>query len=312
MPAIVTLTMNPALAVTTDVDQVLPARKMRCGRAAYAAGGGGVNVARAVRRLGEDTLAIFPSGGETGRRLQQLLAVEGVAAMPIEVEAETRLTFSAAETTSGNHFRFIPDGEPLSDSEWQRVIDLLLGLEPAPQYLVASGTLPPGVPSDFYGTLSLIAAERGIRLVVDTAGVPLQHAAGPGTFLLKPNLHEVRQIAGENAFSDFFLEGAARALVSARKAHAIAVSMGAAGALCVTPDAVRRISAPTVSVVSRTGAGDSMVAGIVVALARGMAVAEAIEFGVAAGSAAVMMPGIDLCRAEDVERLYDRMKNGVA
>jgi 6-phosphofructokinase 2 len=312
MNAIATLTMHPALDVTTDVEQVLPGPKLRCRPVSYSAGGGGVNVARAVRRLGEEALAIFTSGGENGARIAKLLEADGVAAQPIAVQTETRQTFSATETSSGNRFRFVPNGAALADSEWQRVIDTVLALDPVPRYLVASGSLPPGVPVDFYGTLSIIAADRGMRLIVDTAGVPLQHAVGPGTFLLKPNLHEVRELAGGLAFSDFFLEGAARSLLSSGKAQAIAVSMGAAGAVAVWSGGVRRITAPTVPVVSRTGAGDSMVAGIVVALARGMPIDEAIAFGVAAGSAAVMLPHIELCRRDDAERLYAQMKNGSA
>jgi 6-phosphofructokinase 2 len=306
MATVATLTMNPAVEVITAVDHVVPNRKLNCGRAVQEAGGGGVNVARAIRHLGEDATALFTAGGDAGARLTKLIEAHGVAAQPIRVASETRETLNVFETTTDNHFRFVIEGAPLADAEWQSALETVRALSPAPQYLVASGSLPPGVPVDFYAALSVIAAERGIRLIVDTAGIPLQHAGGPGTFLLKPNLHEVRALSA-GMFSDFMLEGVARSIVAAGRAQAVAVSMGAAGAIAVWPEGFRRIAAPIVPVVSRAGAGDSMVAGIVVGLVRGMSVDEAVAFGVAAGSAAVMNSGLELCRASDVERLYKQM-----
>jgi 6-phosphofructokinase 2 len=174
---------------------------------------------------------------------------------------------------------------------------------------VASGTLPAGVPDDFYGRLSRLAAERKMRLIVDTSGPALMNAVGPGTFLVKPNLAEFRELSGTTgAFSDFFLEGAAQSLVAAGRTSAVVISMGAGGAIVATERGARRIAAPMVEVESRVGAGDSMVAGIVLALERGLNIDDAALFGVAAGTAAVMTPGTQLCRREDAERLYEEMK----
>lgn len=310
--SIVTLTMNPAVDVSSTVDQVVPNRKLRCGAASYEAGGGGINVARAVKRLGEESVALFASGGVSGSRLVSLLEAEGVAARPIPVQGETRETLNVSEASSGNQFRFVMEGPTLTEPEWKRALDAIAALQPAPRFLIASGSLPPGVPVDFYGRLSALAAERGIQLIVDTSGAPLQHAVGPGTFLLKPNLSEVRELAGGAMFSDMLLGGMARALVSAGRTKVVAISMGAAGSFVVWDKGEARIAAPTVPVVSRVGAGDSMVAGIVVALTRGMPIDEAVRYGVAAGTAAVMTPGTELCRREDVERLYAEMKRGTA
>ena len=307
MATVATLTMNPAVEVITAVDQVVPNRKLHCGPAVYEAGGGGVNVARAVRQLGEDAIALFASGGAAGERLTKLVEAHGIVARPLKIANETRQTLNAFETTTGNHFRFALDGPAMQDSEWQASLDAVRALRPAPRYLVASGDLPPGVPVDFYARLSALAAQLGIRLIVDTAGAALQHAAGSGTFLLKPNLHEVRELSG-GVFSDFMLEGMARSIVRAGRTHAMAISMGAAGAIAVWPDGFRRIVAPTVPVVSRAGAGDSMVAGIAVGLVRDMPIDDAIAFGVAAGSAAVMNSGLELCHRDDTERLYEEMK----
>jgi len=307
--SIVTLTMNPAIDVHTAVGQVLPNRKLRCSGSLREAGGGGVNVARVVRRLGDEATAIVPVGGISGRRLIELLASEGIETRTIPIAGETRETFTVSETGSGNQFRFVTEGPNLQESEWQAALDAIRSLRPVPAMLVASGSLPRGAPEDFYGRLSAIASDIGFRLIVDTSGVPLRHAVGPGTFLLKPNLAEFRDLTGGEAFSDLFLEGAAMALVATGKTKAVVISMGAAGAIYASEGGVRRIAAPTVRVESRVGAGDSMVGGIVVGLSRGLSFDDAVMFGVASGSAAVMTAGTQLCRREDAEHLFNEMRS---
>ena len=308
--SIVTLTLNPSIDVNAATDQVVPNRKLYCSEASHEAGGGGINVARAIHILGGTARALFTSGGLSGQRLESLVEAEGVEIQPVRIAGETRQSVHVTESSSGNQFRFVMEGPTLQESEWQAVLDAVLALDPVPEFLVASGTLPPGAPVDFYGTLSVIAAKTGTKLIVDTSGAPLALAAGEGTFLLKPNLNEMRQLTGGNLFSDVLLEGMARSLVSANRAKVVAVSMGAAGSFVVWEGGAKRIIAPVVPVVSRVGAGDSMVAGTVLALTRGLPIEEAVRFGVAAGTAAVMTPGTELCRREDAERLYDQMRTG--
>jgi 6-phosphofructokinase 2 len=312
MTAIVTVTMNPEIDVNTGTEQVAANRKLHCDPPAREPGGGGINVARALQRLGGTARAIFAAGGVTGARLTAMVADEGIEAQPIEIAAETREAVNVTERSSGSQFRFVMQGPPVRESEWNAVLESIASLDPAPKYLVASGTLPPGVPDDFYGRLSRLAAEHDIRLIIDTSGPPLRHAVGPGTFLIKPNLTEVRELTGSSGIlSDFSLQGAASALVAAGRARAVVISMGAAGAIVATERGTRRISAPTVKVESRVGAGDSMVAGIVLELERGATTEEAVLFGIAAGTAAVMRPGTELCRREDAERLFEEIKKSV-
>jgi 6-phosphofructokinase 2 len=308
VPPVLTVTMNPAVDVHTEVDQVVPNRKLRCGEPVREPGGGGVNVARALRRLGGDAVAVMPAGGIMGTRLNDLLSAEDVTSRIVPITGETRETFTVIEKSSENQFRFVTEGPILREEEWTAVLEQVRAFRPVPKFIVASGTLPRGVPEDFYGRLSAVAAEQGSNLIVDTSGLPLQHATGAGTFLMKPNLAEFRGLAGGIAMSDLFLEGAARAIVSAGKAKAVVVSMGAGGAIYASETGARRIVAPTVRVVSRVGAGDSMVAGIVMGLIRGFSFDDAVLYGVAAGSAAVMNPGTELCKLEDVERLYGEIQ----
>jgi 6-phosphofructokinase 2 len=150
------------------------------------------------------------------------------------------------------------------------------------------------------------AAEHNIRVVVDTAGKPLQLAAGAGAFLIKPNLRELEHIAGRRIEEEQQQE-LAREIIREQRTEVVLLSLGASGALLVSQEVIRRISAPAVSIRSRIGAGDSMVAGLVLALAQGRGLEEAALYGVAAGSAAVMTPGSELCRPEDTERIFRRM-----
>lgn len=165
------------------------------------------------------------------------------------------------------------------------------------------------MPEDFYGRLADLAEKVGFRLIVDTSGLPLRHAATSGTFLLKPSLSEFAALAGGLTLGDAFLEAAASASVASGRVNAMLISAGAGGALLVDSGGARRIVAPTVRIQSKVGAGDSMVAGLVLGLARGLDLYDAAIFGVAAGSAAVMRAGGEVCRREDAERLYETMKN---
>jgi 6-phosphofructokinase 2 len=307
--AIVTLTMNPSVGINTSTPEVSPNRKLACARAVREAAGGGINVARAIHRLGGTAEAMFAAGGVTGARLTAIVANEGIEAYPIEIAGETSELVNVMEDSSGSHFRFVMEGPALRDLEWNLVLQSVASLDPAPEYLVASGDLPPGVPDDFYGRLSSLAGERGIRLIVDTSGPPLRHAVGPGTFLIKPNLTELRELTGDTGIlNEFTMQGAASALVAAGRTRAVVISMGAAGAIVATEHGSRRIAAPVVEVKSIAGAGDSMVAGIVLALHRGASIEEATLRGIAAGSAAVMRPGTELCRRDDADRLFESLQ----
>lgn len=305
MQTITTLTPNPAVDLYAEVDRVVADEKLRCRDPRRDAGGGGINVARVVGRLGEEVRAVYPVGGPTGRRLRELLAQE-VDSVPVEVGGDTREDLTVGEAGSGRQFRFIMPGPELAREEGERLRDA--ALDPAPDYLVASGSLPPGLPTDFYAELARRAREAGSRVVLDTAGEALEAALEAGVFLLKPNLRELGHIAGRDISRDPDQEEVASELVSRGAARVVVVSLGAAGVLVVGPGVTERVPAPTVPIRSRIGAGDSSVAGITLALARGEDLMTAVRLGVAAGAAAVMTPGTELCRRSDTERLFRQLR----
>ncbi len=301
MAKIITLTMNPTVDSTSEVDHVVADRKLRCGRPDREPGGGGVNVARALQKLGSRALAVYPVGGALGRLLERLLDAEEIDHHGVRIDGETRENFTVIETESDRQFRFVMPGPELGEAEWTSCIEAV-SQHDAPEYVIASGSLPPGTPSDFYAKLS--GELEGPRLVLDTSGEALRHGIDGGAYLIKPNLRELSQIAGRELTEEAEQERVARELVEAGKVEVVVVSMGAAGVLLVTADVCERIRTPSVPIRSRVGAGDSTVAGIVFGLCRGDDIRSAVRLGVAAGAAAVMTPGTELCRRDDTMRLY--------
>ena len=304
MERVVTLTMNPSIDINSSVEHVFADRKLRCKPSSHEPGGGGINVSRAIRRLGGHSPAVYPAGGTFGRMLQGLLDREGIVHHPVEIEESTREAFIILEESSGRQFRFGMPGPTLRETEWKRCLEALGALELKPDYVVASGSLPPGVPQDFYAQLARMTSASGARLIVDTSGEPLRLASQAGVYLLKPNMNEMQNLVRREIQNEMELEDTARGFIEKGHSEVMIVSLGAGGALMVSKNGCEHVRAPTVPIKSRVGAGDSMVAGIVLSLARGEPLREAVRFGVAAGAAAVMTPGTELCRREDTERLY--------
>lgn len=304
--------MNPAIDKNTTVEQVQPDVKLRCGPPSREPGGGGINVARVVQRLGGAPTAYFVGGGPTADILEHLLHTEDVPCERIPSEGGTRENIIVFEEQSGQQFRFGMPGPEVSEDEWHAVLDVLRGIDPSPAYLVASGSLPPGAPDDFYARVAQVARETDVRLVVDTSGDALRQAVEAGVFLIKPNVGELQTLADAPLTHEAQQEAFARTLIDRGGCEGVVLSLGAGGALLVTAADTRHVRTPTVPIRSKVGAGDSMVGGIVVALARGMALPDAVRFGVAAGAAAVMTAGTELCRREDVESLVERMRSSSA
>lgn len=307
MTPIVTLTLNPAIDKSTRVDQVVADEKLRCDAPNRDPGGGGINVARVVDRLGGSSHALYTSGGLTGKMLEGLLDDEDLEHTPLPVDDWTRENLVVSETTTHRQFRFGMPGPELTEAEVASCLDTLRTLDPPPDYLVASGSLPPGVPDDTYAAVAEAARALGARAVLDTSGPALKKAVEAGWYLLKPNLRELEQLSGSALKTDAQRIDAARDFIDRGWCDGVVISMGASGALLVTDTEAEPIHSPTVPIESRVGAGDSMVGGLTLALARGQDLESAVRFGIAAGAAAVMTPGTELCRRSETEALFDQI-----
>lgn len=309
MKSIVTVTVNPAIDKNTQVQAVVSERKLRCDRPSREPGGGGINVSRAIHRLGGQTIAVHCAGGPPGNELMSLLEREGIEQRPVGVEGFTRENLTVYEQNSGQQYRFGMPGPKLQEKEWNNCLDAVRQLESRPAYIVASGSLPPGVPADFYKKVAGVARELGARLIVDSSGEPFRAVVQEeGVFLVKPNLTELEALAGKALDRESEQVDFAKELIGQGKVEAVVISLGSGGATLVEKGSHRNFRAPTVKIRSKVGAGDSMVAGMVLALSREASLVDAVRFGNAAGSAAVMTPGSELCRKEDVERLNADMR----
>jgi len=303
MTAIVTLTMNPALDIATSTARVEPTHKLRCSIPRYDPGGGGINVARAVHALGGEAIAVFPIGGPAGEMIRHMLQQEGVAHCAIPISGFTRESLAVEELTTGQQYRFILPGPELLLSDLERCLDQLFAAASQAQFIVASGSLPLGVPDAFYCRIAELARQSGKHFVLDTSGAALKEA-GFGIHLLKPSLRELADLTGIEIRTERDEELAARQILDDGRSEIVVVSLGARGALLATAETTERFAAIPVEARSTVGAGDSMLAGIVLALARGLPLREAVRFGMAAGAAALLGSGTQLCRRSDVERLY--------
>lgn len=302
---ILTLTPNPALDVSTSVDRVVPDHKLRCGPTRLDPGGGGVNVSRVIRNLGGRSTAIYTAGGPTGQIYRQLLEDEGILARVVRVADTTRESFTVDETDRGEQFRFVLQGPELSETEWRALLAAVGDDLPVGGLLVASGSLPPGVPTDFYARIARIAREYDVRTVVDTSGDALQAALDEGVFLIKPSKRELRELAGhdpEESGEEGLIE-AARELVAGKRCEVVALTLGGDGAVLVTADSVLELPTPHVDVVSTVGSGDSFLAALVLRIAQGTSLPDAFRTAVAAGSASAALPATQLCDADAVAAL---------
>lgn len=307
MVSVVALCMNPSIDISTSVERVTPIRKLRCAEMKRDPGGGGVNVARVVHRLGADVTAVYPIGGATGQLLRRLVDDEGIRSLAIRVAEEIREDFTVLEKESGNQFRFILPGPRLIEREWRECLDRVASLKGRSRLLVASGSLPPGVPEEFYGRIARIAKDIDAKLVLDTSGTPLEAALREGVYLVKPNLHELGALVrAPLEDQDAWIE-ASRGLIQAGRAEIVALTLGHRGAVLVTHDQVWCAQALPIKPVSAVGAGDSFLGGMVWSLASGHDLGTAFRYGNAAGSAAVLAPGTELCRLDDVERLFGKV-----
>jgi 6-phosphofructokinase 2 len=301
---IVTLTLNPALDKSTHIERLLSEKKLRCEEPVYEPGGGGINVSRALKIMGSESMAIYVAGGPAGEKLQELLEKEGIEQKVIPTQEHTRENFMVMEDSTGNHFRFGMPGSRVSEKEVQACLQAVRELPDEVEFLVASGSLPPGAPDDFYGQVAGLAKEKNIKCIVDTSGKALEKAAETGVYLFKPNLGELSKLAGKDEISAFEQEEIAQKIIKEGKAEILIVSLGARGALMVTKDSIEYVVPPTIKQQSTVGAGDSMVAGVVLSLSRGDELSEVLKWGVAAGTAATITAGTELCRKDDVEKIY--------
>ncbi len=302
---ILTVTLNPAIDKSTSTVCIQPEAKQRCAEILNEPGGGGINVSKALKKLKAPSVALFPAGGYNGQMLKSLLAGEGIQVHCINSIAETRENWVVLESDTNNQFRFTFPGRPIEEEVVKNLINDIRSF--SPQYVVASGSLPPGLPDYFYGMIVKTANAAGARCIVDTSGAALQALKGKNAYLIKPNIGELCKMLNIERLEKNEVPDAAQQAIRDGFAEIIAVSMGPDGAWLVTDAKRYYAAAPQVEKRSTVGAGDSMVAGITYMLQQRHHLQQVINFGVACGSAATMNDGTNLFKEEDARRLYNEI-----
>jgi 6-phosphofructokinase 2 len=305
MKPIATFTLNPAIDVACEADEVRHTQKIRTFNDKIEPGGGGINVARALCGFAAPVRAIYLAGGAPGRVLDAMVGELGIQRDAIWVKGETRISLNVRERDSGLEYRFVPEGPTVSEDEWRQALDCVAGVDC--DYFVASGSLPPGVPDDFYRHLIKLIDAKSARFMLDTSGRELGAALEAGVFLIKPSLVELEELIGRPLHGKHQIAQAAAELVLGGRARLVAVTLGQAGSILVGEEGAWFLPAIDVPVRSAVGAGDSFLAGMAFGLAAGKNLTTAFRMGAAAGAAAVQSPGTDLCKTADVDLLMDRV-----
>lgn len=299
---IITLTVNPAIDKSTKFSGLVAEQKIRCESPHFDAGGGGINVSKAIARLGGKSLAVFTAGGPSGELLQDLLKKESIDYQTIKTKNWTRENFIGVDILTNAQYRFGMPGAEILPEEATEILKQIEQLKPT--YLVASGSLSTGLGDDFYEKVAAVSRKIGSKLIIDTSGEPLKYAIDEGVYLLKPNVGELAKLVGAEALEIDQVDDAAREIIAKGGCEIVVVSLGPQGAVLVTKDICEHIPAPAVQKKSTVGAGDSMVGGMVWALLTGKSLPEMLRWGVACGSAATMNEGTQLFKKEDAERLF--------
>lgn len=304
---IVTLTMNPAIDMGVSVRQMMTEHKMRALKTRRDPGGGGINVARVLKRFGAEPLAIFPMGGPSGHMLERLVAAEEVRHQSFMIARDCRANFTANDLSTGQQFRFVMPGPTLGEEEWTAGLGLTTAASQS-GYSVASGSLPRGVPHDFYARLARnLRVSGGARLVLDTSGPPLKHALDTGVYLVKPSLSEFTDLIGESP-DLAAMHGAAKNLVVNGKAEIVALTLGPDGAMLISRDISIYAKPPPVQVRGTVGAGDSFVALLILAIAQRQGLRDAFRMAIAGGCAALLSPGTGLASPDVVNQLAPQVE----
>lgn len=299
---ILTITLNPTIDKSTSVETIIPDSKLRCTAVKKEAGGGGINVSKALQKLHTENIALFPAGGLIGGLLQKLLHQDHVPIHVIEVDKETRENLIVLETSTNKQYRFNMPGQEAD----QRVLDEVLNYITSNkfEFIVGSGSILPGLPGDAYAQIAKAAKQSGAKFVLDTSGDALETALSEGVYMLKPNIGELARLSKITWLETDKVEEAARKLIDKGMVELVAVSMGKDGAILVSKNEAYRVPVPEVESRSTVGAGDSMVAGMVHMLSKNKPLQEVICFGVACGTAATLNDGTQLFDVDDAENLF--------
>lgn len=311
MSRILTLTVNPVVDKSTTIPSLIPNQKLNCTEPIFYSGGGGINVSRAIKNLGGESTALYLSGGRTGNHLQELLSKDSIDQCIINLKDNTRENLSVYDTNSDLQYRFGLPGPFVQKHEWQNSLEQIQGLLNENDFLVASGKLTAGIPDNYYKLVGDIVKRKKAKFVVDTKGRALAPAITSEMYLFKPNLNELASLYNEQTLSTKSLEEATKKFMATHACEIMVISLGKRGALLVTSNLFQYIAAPIVDEKNTIGAGDSMLAGMLIKAQAGKNAKVMTKYGIACGAAATLKRGTKLCQLKDVEPIFKWLRRNV-
>ncbi|MDG2435558.1 MAG: 1-phosphofructokinase family hexose kinase [Polaribacter sp.] len=300
---VVTLTINPALDKSAKVTEMIPFDKLECHDITYHPGGGGINISRVLHRLGIESHCLFPYGGKTGEHLIELLQEEHVSVFSTPISIWTRENFAVFDMKTGLQFRFGMPTASFLEAEMKNIEQLIKEQVADGDIFVISGSLPKGLPTEYYSKIIQNLTSKGVKVIVDTSGPVFSEVLKNELFLIKPNQKELARLAGKESLSAKEREEFAMQLVTSNVAKYVVVSLGKDGAFMAHKNGIEYITAPVISVKSTIGAGDSMVAGLIYGITQNETPKNMLRWGVACGVSATLSEGSDLAHKENIEKI---------
>jgi 6-phosphofructokinase 2 len=304
---IATVTLNPSLDRTVTVEELVVDEANRWTSLRRDPGGKGINVSRVIHELGGETVAYGLIGGIDGEALKHLLKQHEVPFDFTSIKGEIRSNFIITDLKTRRQTRIDAPGPHISRDELGKLIDKITRIKPKPDFLVFAGSVPPGVPDDIYRQLIEEARKSGIKTVLDSDNKWLKEGIRAKPNVIKPNVHEAEELLEVHLRDEAAIIEAVKALIT-KGIEVAAISRGKDGLIVANGEKILKVIPPQVEVRSTVGAGDSTIAGLVLKLSQGHGIEEASRWAAAAGTAATLTPGTELCRREDVERLLPQVK----
>jgi len=299
--SIATVTLNPALDEGIAVGELVLGDTNRCTLDGLDPGGKGINASRVIHRLGRPTVAYGFAGGATGGVLRERLQAEGLLLQFDEVAESTRLNIMVYERDRPRRTRLYLPGASVTLAQAETLRKRLEGLEPG-SLVVFGGSLPPGLPATVYYEFVSALQARGIRSIVDTSGIALKAVLDAKPLLVKPDVEEAEALLGRRLPDDATALSAAEEIRRLGPQYVV-ISQGADGAVGAGPEGAWKVVPPSINACSTVGSGDSMVAGLAIALNEGTGFVEGLRLGTACGAVTALVTGTQLCDAQQVQRL---------
>ena len=306
-PAVVTVTMNPAVDKTVLVDKIELAGLNRIKEVRIDAGGKGINVAKVLSSFGVSAAALAVAGGYQSRLLRDKLEQAGITCGFEEAEGETRVNLKVVDESTRQTTEFNERGIQVDEAVLERFTSRFAAALEGAAYAVIGGSLPPGAPAGYYRTLIEEAHKRKVPVILDADGPAFAEGVEAKPFAIKPNLHELEMYFGRRLGDDEELVSAARELIRNKGVKLVLVSMGGDGSILISGTEAYRARPFPIQPVSTVGAGDSMVAAMAYSLLGGRTLEEMARITSAAGTITASKPGTQVCSIEEVEAKLDQV-----